>query len=477
MEPAIILPYSSYTDIAGFLKIFNTRHLLSKLFCELYMYSQHENFLSFNNSCLCSKLRTLSPFLSSLSLQMTSLNESLLKALNKSLPTLKNLQHLNIVFDSNSQKIPESFSKLLESLLHLKKLTSLCVTSNLQGTELVILLASFKMLTNLRTLQLTFWESDEKSLNYLASILPNFKSLAQINLILRGGAGEGKRIEGETVVKIFKSFQTMKSLSDISFKLFKFIVNQSDSEPLAEGLACLDHHLLQKLNLFLNQQNVNNQSLSRISQALSKFASLKIFQLNLLDCTNVTNQGIADLSSVLSTLTSLTSLAILVKFDIAVEFMVRDIASALKSLPNLVNLRLDFSSYKRNTHDQVQQLFLGLKNLARLRFIQIDLSDQKSLSDATLEILGNSLKELTLLKSLSFNFNGTDFFTTQGVEALCYGVKDLQNLSYLTLNLRYNKEIDEKAVEKIVEMLQSRSTLKKMTFNFDRYPKLKTSTV
>jgi len=462
---------SSLLGSKGLIKTLIAQNSLSKL----YYNFQNHSFL--NNLSFCTSLKTLSPSLSSLTLQY--IDESALRALRKSLAYLKNLQHLEIGFNFNYQMTTKSFRKLLQSLLYLKKLTHIsfnfpqCV--NFQGTDLVILSSYLKMLTNLQTLRLNFEGSiqiDDKSLVFLASILPSLKSLSQFDLNLAGG----RRIEGKTILELFKSFQAMQSLSDLTLNLKNCnIVNQNNSESLADGLLSLASPSIKRLNLHIYQHSMNIQSLSRISQALKRFTSLETLQLNLNSCSNVTSQGTADLGLALSNLTSLNSLTLLVASSIASEFLVRDIASALKSLPNLVNLDLDFARKEKTTNVQVQQLFVNLKTLTRLQFLNLNLSFQNSLSDHALEILGNSLKEQPLLQSLSLNFYCTGMITNQGVDTLCSSIKNLQKLYHLALNFGYNQDIDEKAIEQIAQTLESLPSLNNVSLTLMNCPQLTTS--
>jgi len=262
-------------------------------------------------------------------------------------------------------------------------------------------------------------------------------------------------IQAETLLKFFKSFQTMTTLTDITLDFKRCVVaGYTHIDPFAEGLLCLAGSCLQKLNLYLPQQSTDSQKLIQIFQALRQLTSLKSFHLDLSYCFRISYQARTEFISTLGILTGLTSLSLFVDDSQNSESLASDIAYASPYLSKLVNLSLQFSIDGYTTSDHTQRLFSSLEALSCLQHLHIRLQHKNCLSDAAFTSLAESLKKLSSLKSLCLNFWSTRVVTKTGVETLCCSLKELHNLSSLTLNLGGNKNIDQAIVDKIAKVLQ-----------------------
>jgi len=183
-----------------------------------------------------------------------------------------------------------------------------------------------------------------------------------------------------------------------------------------------------------------------------RFTSLQILRLNFLDCNALTNNAAAALGSALSSLTTLLSFSLTLNRIVLADSVIGCIAAALKSLHDLVSLKLEFATNMKSHPEQIQQLSESLATLGHLQFLNISFNTQKSLSDDLLEKFGEGLKKLVLLKNLILDFTNARVMTNKGVEALTNAIQGLHNLSFLGLRLGDNAEKMRKLLKASVQL-------------------------
>jgi len=189
-------------------------------------------------------------------------------------------------------------------------------------------------------------------------------------------------LQAEKIVKLFLTFSTIKTLTDIALFLdsHEGIYETTSLEPLPEGLLYFNASSTRKL-VFDLYKNVTNKGFIEISQALEKFTSLEILRHDLPDFPGITDEGLIQLGSALSRLASLASLGLLF------SSFTQNFALALKSLPKLIHLKLGFKN-ANPSEGQVQQLSSSLKALkSSLKFLDITFAWQSVLLDSMLESL------------------------------------------------------------------------------------------
>jgi len=422
--------------------------------------------LPFENVFLFSKLK----YLSSLHTIELSFQTNLLDTLYKNLPGLKNLTHFKMSIPFTNSKC---MGELLHSLQRLNKLTSLLLNfqskCHLGPGELNDLPRFLKCLKQIRSLELIFSKlkglSDEDLVS-ITSVFPKRPLLSQVSLHF----STGKTIKGSTLVRIFHN---LRNVSDITLILHDCsVIQEKGFCALAKGLKLLNFSLVQNLGIHL-PHNLDSESFLRVSDALKKFTSLYSLHLNFLGCFPLSNQGMEFICSALESLSSLHYLSLTIPFSNTGDLIIGNIASVLKSLQNLIQLKLNFPHDMKTSHDQICQLFTNIGILTSLQSLEISLMNPKELSDDCLQVLSQSLRKLLLLKELALSFNSASFITVIGVGAIADSLKELQKLTFLGLAIQYSQKLNEEAIEKITEALCWLPLLYSTSFAFRGCPGLK----
>jgi len=260
-------------------------------------------------------------------------------------------------------------------------------------------------LTHLRILKLNFKDSDslvDTDINTLAAILPKLPLLSQTELSFEGL----RTIQEATLVRLFKTFQNMKNLSDLALNL-EMCELASDGS-ISESLKCLVGSSIKRLSLDLFR-NFSNQNLRELSEALKELASLESLSLKFDWESDIFDEPLAEFASALTNLTSLIGLNLTFPYGIKNKNHVQTIGCALISLQNLVSLKLAFWSSCQFQDSHLKVFFVNLKALRYLKYLDIKINYQFRITDASFELLGDSLKELSLPKSLSLDLRWTTF--------------------------------------------------------------------
>ena len=292
--------------------------------------------------------------------------------------------------------------------------------------------------------------------------LSKLTSLTKIHLVPR----ENSLIQAENIVKLLKALSAIKTLTDIALRLtpFRIVFDNTSIEPLTEGLEELNASSIRKLTLNL-YKNFTDEGLGKISQALRKFTSLEILRLDLPQSKEITDEGLAQLSFALNKLISLTSLSL------AFSGFTQKFGLALKSLQNLVYLKLRFQNTSPSPN-QIQLLSSSVAALkTSLKFLEIHFAEQSFFPNSLIKSLSETLKELILLKHLSLNFPSPNL-TPREVEALSITIQGLSNLSSLSLGFENSKGIDEKTVDALSETFRNLPSLYSIGLNLLRCDKV-----
>jgi len=442
-----------------FREILREQNSLSRLCYQFLSYRLLENL------CSASKLESLSCLtFSNLNLFNQGRFYRHLKVLLKFLVSLKNLANFSVQSSFHSFGDPKILFRLLRSLLCLKKLQSF----SLNGVALrpfcvndeQIFFSSLQKMTQLRTLKLSFEGSilyDEQNImNKLALVLPKLTHLVEIDLDFTNGQ---IIIQESALLKLFQSFRTISSLSDISLNFSKcFVFRRHNDEVLRNCLLCLNPSSIRNLNLGF-YTNLHSESLVKIFQVFSRFTSLSVLHLNLRNCETINDKDTSQLCEALSRLISLSSLCLIFPHKAEAEVIVRNIASTLKVLKNLQQLKLKLTGEIRTSPSQFQGFFSSLRNLRSLKSFDMDFSWNQSIQDDVLEGLGEALKELTDLQALSLDFSYNKKITHIGIEGLCCGIGQRYSLSSLTFNLVDLEGRSERSMESIARIFRSLDSL------------------
>jgi len=403
-----------------------------------------------------------SPSLSSLYLQFSdNFQEDIIpqEILLKNLGSLKNLNHLDLSFFFFMFHDTQLLKSIMKVIQKLRKISSLSLTFfncyGLTSSYYNILLSNLTKITQLRSLKLDFDNSEDlvnSDIEIFASVLPKLAHLTQVDLIFEGD----RTILEPTLVRLFKAFQSLKSLSDLSLNLRGCeLTYLSDEGSILESLKCLIGSSISRLSLVLFR-NFSNQNLRELYETLPEFTLLRNLSLYVSHGYGLIDEWIANFGSVLAGWTSLTSLSLYFPCQMTNKNIVQAIASAVKPLRNLVSLKLDLQFSHEIKDEHFQALFANLKHLKSLKYLDIQIADQKTVTDTSLEVLGESLKGLNLLRNLSLDFTRAGLLTNQGIEALCSAIQEgLSNLLSLSLKFERNENINEKAVSKLGEALQT----------------------
>jgi len=396
--------------------------------------------------------------LSSLGLKLSGHFKSIQGILFKSLASSKRVRSLDIILSFLSIKNPKTLKKLTETIRKSRKLFSLSLTiasSNGPGLSYPnsLLSHSLRKITHLRTLKLKFEYSRDSlffDIDAFTYVLPKFLLLTQIEVTF----GIGRTLPEHILLTLLKTFQRMKSLSDLTLD-FRGCEFAKYGDPILESFKCLVGTSIQKLNLGLFQ-NFSNRNLEEFSQVLKELLHLKGLCLNFdLNCV-LYDGAMTKFGSVLACLTSLTHLTLHFMPCQTHENIVQSIAPALISLQDLVFLKFEFYYFDGTEDFHFQMLFSNLKALRCLRYLHIAIIEQNTMTDTSLEALGGSLKELNLLKSLSLELRSVPCITEKGVAAISSGIQEgPSNLFSLYLNFTHNVKLGEKAINKIGEALKS----------------------
>jgi len=396
------------------------------------------------------------------------------RVLFKNLASFKNLHDFEIHFDFYEFRGSNNLHLLCKSLLHLKQLTSLSFhifsSINFGSTHLETFSLYLQKLTTLHSLSLSIGESmgdDNYWIETVTPALPKLTSLTQIDIHFE----RTRMTHANSLVDLFRAFSTIKTLTNITLDLSFCSIPLEDNtiEPLAEGIQCLNPSLIRVLKIFPNE-NLTDEGLIQLSQALNKFTALQVFHLGLYRPIKITDMGVTELTATLSRLVSLISFSLSFYPPSHAQKTVQSIASALMFLQNLIYLKLGFHG-NNTTHDQVEELSSSLRILKpSLQFLEISLAIQKSLTDSTVEDLSETIKELTLLKHLTLSFALVSKVTVQGLEALCLAIQQLSNLSFLALDFSQNTEINE--IHALSQVIRNMPSLDSVDFRFMRCSQL-----
>jgi len=455
--------------IKHFLKILQTQSHPSSA-----SYNIHPS-RAFQNCYFSSKIKNLRA-LSSLKLELygDATFRKPLKFAIKSLASLKELTDFQIRFIFYDLTDSRELHKLFKRLRTLKKLTSFsfemvsCV--RFKASDFKTFFSYLSKFTQLQALKLSFSNSIQDNNQCFHALIPalsSLKSLSQIDFNI-GGIGS---LQAENLFKLFMTLGNMKWLTDLTLGLEDCeIINKNPApEPLSKSFQYLNASSIRKISL---RPYIENESLVHISQALKKFTSLKILTLNLSDSQQITNHDMTGLSSALSQLVSLDSLTIAVSSYVQTRITVQSVASALKSLQNLVHLKLVCNGLRTTDHEQILLFSSSLKALkSSLKFLDLDFSKQLSISDLTIQDLAEAVKELVLLKHLSLAFNRISAVTSKGLGAISFAVQNLSNLSHLALSFWNNKGINDMST--LAHVLRHIAALYSVDFNFGRCKNLK----
>ena len=451
-------------------KVLRTQLQLSKLHLLL------ESWKSFENKYLLSQIRHLTS-LSSLILIFGGDSKHHIipeKALSKTLISLKQLKHLDLFFINLSFDDPELFKNLAKSLHKVSKVSSLSLEffncQSLTSLHYNFLLSKLPKFNALRSLMLGFSHSDDLldvDINTLISMLNRLSLLTKIGLSII--ATRQKILPGSTLVKLFKAFQSMKNLSNLTFCAYGWeLVSLDSDEPFLESLRCLAGSSIKRLALSIFR-NFSNENLKELSEALKEFPLLESFHLNIDEWQLPVDECIAQFGSALAWMSLLTSLSLGFSYRIRNKNIIQTIASALMSLQNLVSLRLNLKSDDEIADEQFQILFTNIRSLRSLKYLNIWITGENKITDTSLEVLGESLKSLNILKNLSLEVGSSFLITNKGVEAICIGIQEgLSNLFGLRLIFGSNQNINEKALRKIGKTLKSLFSLYEFTLEFGR---------
>jgi len=318
-------------------------------------------------------------------------------------------------------------------------------------------------LKQLQSLELNFDRPNDlgdSTLINLASVLPKLPLLTQINLSL---ARYGRMILGSTLLEIFSNIRNCSSIN-LNFEDFN-VVNQEASDFLVEGLKQLQAPLVQTLRLHVHK-NLSPQDFISVCQTFTRFTSLNLLHLSFLESKSLTKHSVVELCLVLSRITTLSSLSLKIPFAAKSISVIGSLASAIKSLPNLVHFKLSFESDMESHPDEIPQLFESLKTLTHLQFLDVSFANQKSLSDDILERFSESLQKLVQLKHLTLGFGDASPMTAQGVEFLTNAIAKMSDLSFLDLNFGGIREIDEETIERIAQTIRHLPLLYSVNLRF-----------
>jgi len=357
---------------------------------------------------------------------------------------------------SPSKKFKRSFVKVLKTQGRFSKLNSCVIFYLSKMTQLCSLKISFQR--SLRTTQ-----EGSIIMNPLALLLPKLTQLTQIDLNF---AGREKVIQRSSLLNLFQSLQTTKKLSSLSLDLsLVSIVHDIDEETLADCLLCLDPSSMRKLDLDL-YENISSKGIPRIFKALQRLTSLDQLRLNLSSCEKMTGKGMSELSLTLRSFVSLSSLCLIFPSKAEAEEIIGNVASALKILRNLQQLKLGFVGQIPTSTSEFQQLFKSLVDLKSLRSLELDFSSNQLINHDILEGFSETLKELTALKPLSLDFQYNGNITNLDVERLSCAIGHLHGLSALTLTFADILGIDEEAIESVARALRSLHSLWSVNLGF-----------
>jgi len=432
-------------------------------------------WLDFENLYISSQLKNLSSSISFLNLQIQG-NEmygTVPRILLKRLRSLKNLIQVKISFISFDFQDSKTFKRLFKSLLCLKKLKSLSIHfiigGHSKGNQVDMITKYLRRFTQLQALQLNFDRCMNPSerdhyfqrkdiLDHLPSVFSKLTHLTKVHLSFVGR----RSIQARALTELFKSFQSLKNLSDFTLNTLDLtlapIANEASSETLSESLVYLNASTLRRLSLHI-YSFTDFASLCKISRALERFTALELLHINLFGCGATSSKNLAQLSSSLTSFTSLASLNLTFPYSLQMKFVIGNVASALNSLQQLVNLRLDFPNFRETELEQLQQLATSIGNLTYLQYLDLCFSSKRSMSDAAVISLSENLQKLVLLKNLSLAFEGCIAITNTGIFAIVNAMTNLDLLSSLHLDFTNNPHIDEKVINKIGLLLQSRTSL------------------
>jgi len=462
---------SSVQNAKNLLKILEAQHPPQRLDCSFYDCS------FFQKAYFFSKIRRFTSLLFlQLNFDFFSNQQQPSDIFTKWLYSLKSLSHFQIELHKLNVKTTKILHQLFRCLFSLKKLTSLSLTfascQNFKSPQLHLLSSYLKKFTKLRALNLrliSIKEIDEKSLENLASSLSCLQGLTKISFHIRGkmpamGYWLEKDVKFSSILlKVFGSFQRMKSLSDLDLNFSNSRVTYDNNPVLiARGLFHLQQLPIRKLKL-TPYEEFGNRDLRETIEILKFYKCLTIVCFDLTACPHVTKNGLAELTLPLTELSSLSSLHFIPRhFYRSTE----GIASAIKYLYNLVELKLGLSGKYASDDSQIEKFSSILKDLKSLKYLDLSFEGQESLSDRAMESLSQALKDLVLLQKLKLAFENVPQLTNEGIKCLTDGIQKLKNLKDLSLFLWFHWQPDEKGVELIGQALRCLPCLEVVHFEF-----------
>jgi len=438
-------------------RIFTAQNQLTNFSCLLQSHKHFTNRHLLSTIRHFSSLSSLTMIFGSDSKKKSIPEETLLK----SLASLKNLNHLDLSFLCLTFDQTDFLKNLMKTIRKAPKISNLSLLfadyDRLSSSHYNLFLSTLLKLNHLRTLKFIFWDSKDllnTDIKTFISLLPRFSLLTKIDLSF-GTSGQ-RLVQGCTLVNLFKAFQRMKNLVEFGFNMQGCdLVFEDSDEYLLQSLNCLAGSSIKRLNLGLFK-NFSNGNLRELSEGLKELTLLKSLCLFICQGCPLTDGYIAEFGSVLACFTSLTSLRLSLPSGLTNKNIVETIASALRSLQNLVYLQFDFRFDNETEDQQFQALFSTFKSFKSLKYLDINIRYQKKITDTSLEVLGESLKDLNILKSFQLELSYVPLITNKGVEAICSGIqKSLSHLFLLGLKFDYNGNVNEKVLHKIGKTLQS----------------------
>ena len=200
---------------------------------------------------------------------------------------------------------------------------------------------------------------------------------------------------------------------------------------------------LRYLNLnFINCSQVSDEGLKRISACIvnhSKLVSSLLFSFR--RCGKITHERIQSLISGLTNLKSLQSLSLDLGYCSKVsDATIKKLSLIIKRFKSLSTLILSFNDCAISD-DGLQSLAVSLKNLQSLLVLSLNFSSQE-ICNGGFHSLCDAIKHLKLLSKLNHSFNECLKLNTQAIETLSCHLKKSEILSALSMSFFSYKHIN-----------------------------------